>query len=186
MAFFVFIIHNIMFNRKYSYSSLHIGVPGELSQEIYDWGIKKIPDKILYRGEYGLKSGREDDVHITVLYGICTESVNKIEQSLEGEKPIEVEIDKIDLFITNQKYDVIKLNVLSQDLYKLNSKLDKSLEHVEKYEKFEPHITLAYVNKNSGWKYFGFDKFKGKRFVANEIIFSPRIENKQKILLAGS
>jgi len=174
-----------MFNKKYSYSSLHISVPEELSREIYDWGIKKIPDRILYKGKYGLKSGREDDVHITVLYGIYTENVIEIKKLLQPEKPIKIEIEKIDLFIANEKFDVLKLNVLSKELYELNEKLEKSLEHNKKYKKFEPHITLGYVRKNSGWKYFGFDKFKGKIFTSNEIIFSPRTENKQKILLEG-
>lgn len=99
--------------------------------------------------------GIESDPHITILYGIHPDKVDdktieSIVKSVDGDD-IKIDIDGVEVF-ENEKYDVVKMNVKSDYLTKLHYELSK-LPNSDKFENYNPHITMAFVNKGEGQKY---------------------------------
>lgn len=130
--------------------------------------------------EYGI----EDEPHITCQYGFhgdvtpeeITEFINKTNN------PISVNLNTVTRF-ENDEYDVIKVDVDSDDLHKLS---DEIREHFRgrleiTFPEYHPHMTLAYVKKGSMPHVDGYDMFKGKNFVFDEFVYSDAEENKYDI-----
>lgn len=117
-----------------------------------DW--KALQDLIdeddLYTEEAGY--GLEDKPHVTILYGL--------HEDIEDEE-IEVDINKIkepkmrfkDISTFNPKdYDVLKFDVESSDLVKLNKEF-REYPHTNSFPDYHAHATIAYVKKGTGKKY---------------------------------
>jgi 2'-5' RNA ligase len=142
--------------------------PNEPKKEVHEFGclmlqldipkwnyvLSQIDDEDLYTEENDSSYGKEDEPHVTVLYGFSENvDVDKIEQLLQKLKnPIEVTFTKIDLF-ENDKFDVVKFNVESPVLHKLHNYFKKNFENSDKYPSYQPHATIAYVKKGMGKKY---------------------------------
>lgn len=170
-----------MQNVKYDYSSTQINVPQPLANELINWGNKKIKNSEIFVSQTDPSFGREDEMHVTVLYGIHSDSHKEIEKCLSGTKPITVKLGKIDVFTNPENFDVVVVDVISKELHELNSLLTKSVEFTNKYKEYKPHITIAYVKKGKGIKYKGIDAFKGKEFTSDSIIFSSKTGIKKTI-----
>jgi len=98
--------------------------------------------------------GIETNPHVTLLFGIesnvSTEEVKKVFDNYHEE--IHVEIDGVGVF-ENPEFDVVKLNVIPDGaLQHLHDEL-KKLPNSDKFDIYQPHITLAYVKKGKGKKY---------------------------------
>ena len=63
---------------KYNFSSTQINVPEKLADEIISWGFKNLPESIIFNNYDDLFFGREDNSHITILYGIHINNFNLI------------------------------------------------------------------------------------------------------------
>lgn len=151
---------------KFSYVSLP--VPRELAAEILQWGDDHVPDSQIADGSHG----REDDIHITVLYGIHTESPNAVKREISGLKPLTIRLGKVSVFSNSDEYDVVKIDVHSRSLRALHALLKDRLDHTETYHEFSPHVTIAYVKKGRGWKYDGDATFDGRSFTSDALTFS--------------
>lgn len=171
-----------MQNVKYEYSSVHIDVPNPLADKIIEWGKQKIKDSDIYVSQTDPSFGREDEMHVTLLYGIHSETSEEITKIISGHNPISVKLGKIDVF-TNDKFDVVVIKVISEDLNEINHKLTDHVEFTSKYKEYKPHVTLAYVKKGKGWKYHGIDQWKDKEFQTDYIVFSSKNGTKQKLYL---
>ena len=161
----------------YDYSSVHIDVPDPISKEIIDWGSRKIPDRDLF---VATGMGRENEMHITVLYGIHAEKPDEVKDLIVGTKPFPIVLGKLDIFTSADKYDVVVVEAISPELVDLHEKL-KQLDHTNKYPKFRPHVTVAYVKKDRGWSYKGASMFADKAFEAKSVTFSSRKGMRQRI-----
>jgi 2'-5' RNA ligase len=170
-----------MQNVKYDYSSTHIDVPEPLASELIDWGKKKIKDADIFVSQTDTSFGREDEMHVTVLYGIHSDLPDEVTKIVSGQNKISVKLGDIDVFTNPEKFDVVVVKVISDDLNDLNEKLTKHVEFTNKYKEYKPHITLAYVKKGKGWKYHGLDKWRGKEFDTDYVIFSSKNGTKQKL-----
>jgi 2'-5' RNA ligase len=53
----------------------------------------------------------------------------------------------------NDEYDVLKFNVISNDLAKLNKLMKGNFEYTSNYPNYIPHLTIAYLKKGEGKKY---------------------------------
>ena len=62
------------------------------SSKIQKWSKKYISDDILYNKK---GFGREDDIHITLVYGICLDDPTIIKKIVEKEKPIKAKLKRI-------------------------------------------------------------------------------------------
>lgn len=143
-----------------------------------------IPEEDLYYAEegagdsYGPSYGRETDSHITVLYGLETRNPDDVIELLQGSGPVTVEFGEVSLF-ENEKYDVLKVSVVSPDLHKLNKLLRDQLEWENDYgDSYLPHVTIAYLKTGEGKKYVEEGstardrRFSGKRVVSSSFTYS--------------
>lgn len=133
---------------KYEFGCLMAMVNTESAKKIGEINKKLISDDILYFEE-GQEYGRENEPHITIKYGLTTNyPPKKIGEMVSHIKPFTVILESIDVF-SNPKFDVVKINVKSNVLEKLNRMLSK-LPNEDKYPIYRPHLTLAYVKPNTG------------------------------------
>jgi 2'-5' RNA ligase len=171
-----------MHNVRYDFSSCHIEVPQHLTDEIIEWGKTDVFDEDLYVNHRDpFHAGREDEIHITVLYGIHSELSDKVKPLIVGPEPIKVRLGATDVFSNPVKYDVVMIDVYSEELVKLHEKLQSQIKHTSKYPIYNPHITIAYVKKGKGWKHRGISLWEGKEFTCNCVVFSSKNGTKERI-----
>jgi hypothetical protein len=156
---------------KYDYSCTKINLPDVLSKSIIKWGMDNVPGNKLYV-EGDNSKGREDDIHVTVLYGITDDSPVRIAKIIGEIKPFEVRLGLINAFKDKEEYDVLKIEVEAGDLEKLYYNLVKKIKNESTFPTYNPHVTVAYVKKDSMDKFIGDETFKGKTFKVNNIVFS--------------
>lgn len=149
-----------------------------------------IPDDQLYTTEDPSKEGkygREDEPHITAFYGIKGNDISPIQLSLTGCGPVRARLGKISAFVNEDKpYDVLKIDVESDDLHKLHALIGASCDCDETWPVYHPHITLAYVKKGMSMPYVGASDFEGMELSFNSLTFSPAEGEKQEIPLGAT
>lgn len=165
---------------SHSYCSTQINLPKPLADKIIEWGKNHIKDSEIYEDEPG--KGREDEIHVTVLYGIKSDSPSTVKSILRNTESFTVELETISLF-TAPDYDVVKIDVQSHELVELNKLIKSKVAYVDNYPVFKPHVTIAYIQKGTGWKHDGVDVFEGKLFNADAVLFSNIDRVKTKITL---
>jgi hypothetical protein len=131
-----------LYSRIYGYSAVFINVP---SERILEWSTKNIPEDILVNNDNA--NGRETEIHVTALYGLHSPYSDSIKEIISDIKPFVLDFGMVSKFETTT-HDVIKIEVMSNELRKLN-KLLKTLPHTSKFDEYNPHCTLAYVKKGS-------------------------------------
>lgn len=111
-----------------------------------------IDDTDLYQPEDDPSYGKENEPHVTILFGlhddIPDEDVEKVMKNIV--KPV-IKFFDISLF-KNKKFEVIKFDVESPNLHRLNKRF-KEFPHTESFPKYHPHCTIAYVKPDKGDKY---------------------------------
>jgi hypothetical protein len=162
----------------HDYSSTQINLPLRLADEIQAWGLKHIPEPVVYKED---GHGRGVETHVTVLYGLHSSTPDEIIRLLKNEKPFQLELGEISMF-KGHKYDVVKIEVESDKLHELHEKIRDNTKNTQTFPDYHPHVTISYVKKD---KYKVRDKnhFVGKKFTAQEILFSSKLERKTKIPL---
>lgn len=127
-----------MIYKPYLASSIQFDIPNNLAYKIFDWGDNNIDESYILT--------REDNPHLTILNGITDK--NKLAHLwifLKLQKSFTIRLKDISIFY-NQNFNVVKINVESDELHKLQKNLKSNLLPYTKYEKYEPHITIAYTN----------------------------------------
>lgn len=158
----------------YKLSTTQIDLPKEIGQQIISWGELNIADDDLYVEEDG-GCGRETEQHCTVLYGLTDQQPSEaLRQIVKHTKPFLIELGGISIF-ENPKFDVVKLDVISEELHNLHYELRRSCPNENKYPDYKPHVTVAYVKPGVGKKYAQMDPFKvaqvPRDFWAYELLF---------------
>ena len=139
---------NQLLEQEYNYATVQINVPAPQSDFVFEWGRLNIPDKVLFYNDKG-DNPRELEQHITVKYGITVNEVPpELASIVEAYRPFPIYIGKVSLF-RNEECDVVKLDVESPWLRKLNAEISEALPHEDAYPEYHPHLTLAYVDKGS-------------------------------------
>lgn len=150
---------------KYSYGCVMLDVTNGDSIDIIRKMQDEIADEDLYNDpENPNRFGKQDDVHITALYGLVSEQDDEdaatpedVEKVVMKYKPFTVQISEISMF-DNEKFDVVKIAVIpSDELIALHEEL-KEFPYKSDFDTYVPHITLAYCLKGTGKKYL--KKFK--------------------------
>lgn len=158
----------------YKRSTTQIDLPKEIGGHIIQWGELNIADEDLYIDEKD-GCGRETEQHVTVLYGLTDPTPPEaLTHIVETTKPFLVEFGGVSVF-ENEKYDVIKLDVISEELHNLHMEIRRSCPNENKFPDYIPHCTIAYVQKGKGKKYAGQDVFKTAKvprdFWAYDLLF---------------
>jgi len=161
-------------NYEYGCLMLYVDIP---NWENFTKEIEKID---LYRPE-NERYGLEKDPHITILYGIHKDVDDDQVISMFSDltkNDFDIFVNGIDCF-HNDEFDVLKLNLESSELIKLN-KLARLLNHTNNFPTYDPHLTIAYLNKGMGNKYSD-TTFHTKINNINKIVYSKT--NGEKIFI---
>lgn len=147
-----------------------------LNSEIYDWlvdtGLKKVgverysgPMKYGDRAEKATTTGSRTKRVTTNSFG-----------------PVWMTLGRLSLF-QQPEHDVLKLDVESQGLERLNTELGK-LPNVQTHDNYEPHLTIAYLKPGTGWKYLADPSFlEWQSYVFTEMTFSDSERRQTELAL---
>jgi tRNA nucleotidyltransferase/poly(A) polymerase/2'-5' RNA ligase len=145
----------------------------------WEFILNKIKDVDLYHPEE-LQYGKEEEPHITVLYGF-NETVTPEDIRAEigdFDLPIKAKILGISLF-NNPEFDVVKLDIESPQLVELRRRVEQ-LPNTLTYTDYKPHMTIAYAIRGRGQKYV--HRFKTPiEIQSDKIVFSDKDRNKIKL-----
>lgn len=145
---------------EYGYATTDIKLPAEVADFLLSWNQLNIPEDALHVDEDGGK-GREREPHVTVKYGLIAQAVpEELRDIAQATAPFSIMIGVVSLFANNPKYDVVKLDVESPALRRLNKQVSDAVPHEDTYPDYHPHLTLAYVEKGSCDHLVGEDPFK--------------------------
>jgi len=127
----------------------------DIKKEAWDKFQDMIADEDIYTEEGEQSYGREDEPHVTVLYGLHADIPDSTIEGLidEMEGPT-LNLKKISIF-ENDKFDVVKFDIIGESekkLAKMNGEFAK-LPHTTDYPDYHPHSTIAYVKAGKGKKY---------------------------------
>lgn len=167
-------LKNILTEIKYDYGCVMAQIPSYAASRFIDFGKKIITDDMLYFDSNELDDyGREKEPHVTIKFGL-TKSYTREQMGLylKGTRPFFITIGGIDIF-ENPKFDVIKLNVEGEDLFKLRKVFD-TLPNTDDYKIYHPHMTLAYVKAGLGKKFKGKTIQSSSKILINVIKYSDR------------
>lgn len=165
-------------NKPRKFASTQFNLPEDLASKLQAIAAK-IPDKDL------ADDGRDDEPHCTLLWGLADSDVDKIKELAAGFGPVKIKLGKISLFHNKEKkYDVVKVDVESKDLHRLNKLIADNIEHESTFPDYKPHCTLAMVKLWEGDSLVGQEV--GGEFEASEFLFCPKDQSaKIKISLGG-
>ncbi len=163
-----------MAEADFSYSSTQVELPPALAAQVAAMA-SRIP-------KHHLAEPSNDVPHITVKYGLHTQHPQPVASVLKGEKPVRFRLGKTSLF-KHDDYDVVKVDVESDDLHRLNAKLRNSLEVTDTFPTYKPHVTVAYVKRGLGQQYAGLKGLDGVKASADTVVFSNVDHEKTPIRL---
>ena len=125
--------------------------------------------------------GREDDIHITVKYGLTQKvSFDDVKNAAAGSGPIDAVLDDVSLF-THEDFDVVKIGIKDcPKLHALNKAISK-LPNEDKFPVYKPHCTIAYVKAGSGKKYVqSLNSLSGTKLTFSSLTFSHYDDSTRK------
>jgi 2'-5' RNA ligase len=118
-----------------------------------------IDEKDLYQPEHDPTYGRENEPHVTLLYGLHGDVKDEeLEPVIEKIKKPKLSFGGVSAF-KNDNFEVLKFDVDSKDLHKANKKL-KEFPYTNSYPDYHPHCTIAYLKPGKADKYI--KKLKNK------------------------
>jgi hypothetical protein len=162
----------------YEYACAMFNLNPSDSAKVLSWSKKNIPERVLFTdGE----KGREDDIHVTILYGIHEDNPEDVQKIVKNFKPSPIQFGEVSKF-ESDKYDVLKISVNGPILFQMNKAL-KRLPYTSTFNEYKPHCTLAYVEKGSCDHLLGNKDFQGWNVTLNSVTFSPSEGNRSLIQL---
>lgn len=171
---------SLLQEEKYKYGTTQVNLPSAHADFVIKWGREMIKDDDLYYDEEG-GSGREKEPHITVLYGITEADPNdKVKELIKDTKPFTVRLLGISLFDDNPDYDVVKFEIESDELVNFANALRQICPNENKFPKYIPHATVAYVKKGRAVDLAGTLPFENDsapitgEFDVNEILWKAK------------
>ena len=150
----------------HKFSTTQVNLPQELQDELQTWVDSNVPTDDLHPTEK-----QEPPFHVTVKYGLHAKSPAAVEAILEGWGPVELTLGSIDMFTTNEDYDVLIVRAQSDDLVNMNHAISDALPHTDTQASYSPHVTLAYLKKGAGDEWVGDDSFTGKSATIDVVQF---------------
>jgi 2'-5' RNA ligase len=165
---------------SYSSYSTQVDLPGTLAERVLGWS-QIIPEIELYNNEEN-EYGKENDAHITVLYGIKDEDP-KIKSIIQSFKPFDIRLGIVTAFRDSKDYDVLKVGIESPVLHKMHYMLEANIKNKNSFPTYAPHMTLAYLKKSFVDKYIGDQSFQGTMFLNNVVMFCLKDSRKVPIIL---
>ncbi len=164
---------------NYEYSCVLFRMPKTLSKNILAWGRSNISNSDLYTEE--AKYGRENEIHVTVKYGLHTADARKIKNLINDFGSFAIALGDVSRFVPDDKdYDVVKINVDSKELSELHRKFGE-LPNTDEHDIYRAHCTVAYVKKGCCSTLSGNTDLKGKAAKIKNLTFSSHTGEKTEI-----
>lgn len=169
----------------YDYTCTMAYLPKDLSEKVLKIALE-IGDANLYDPkDEDHRFGRENEPHITVKFGTHTDDPEDIKEALKDMWPAKVTLGRISTF-KNEDCDVIKIDVISDDLAEANKRISKKCKCTDTHPEYKPHITIAYVTKGSCEYLEGMKNLDGVEVVFDEFAFQGKTGNRTMIPLLGT
>lgn len=169
----------------YSFGSTQFNLPQEIAEKVLSFA-HSIPL------ESCSSDGREETPHITVLYGLHLDhperEKRKIKALLLKTAPIRIRLGRLSLFPsleTGQSYEVLKIDVMSEQLRHLHYELLSLLPVTQTHPVYRPHVTLAYLKVGEGIQWRDKRDFEGITFLADTLLLSDRYGSQTSFSLEG-
>ena len=150
-----------------------------LDSELPNWAADNIKSGTL------AEEGIETETHCTVLYGFNLDfDSSKLQQEYGG---ITLKLGKVSRFECPE-YDVLKLAVESPDLVALNERLMREFENEVTPSKwsYNPHVTIAYVQKGTNKNLDGDKTFEGREIRVRQLLYSLPEKQGRVVIEASS
>jgi 2'-5' RNA ligase len=152
---------------SHKFGCVMLYLPKDMASQVHKWGEANVPD------EWLTGDGRETEMHVTVLYGLKPElELKDVEASLP-KSSVAVELGEISRFDTSPDFDVIKVEVEGDDLHEAHWTLAELPNEDPHAEKYQPHVTIAYVKKGKGKELDGSRPFDGLKLKLSDLVWSP-------------
>lgn len=136
---------------KFDYGSTQIDLP-ELKTSIDAWVKKYIKPEWVNETD-------KDIPHVTLLYGLLSNDTGPLRAIGKlFNSPIKLSIGNLNYFDTEES-DVLYASVESKELHKIHKMLSR-LPNENKYLKYKPHVTIAYLKKGYAKQFKGLNPFK--------------------------
>ena len=168
--------------QSYDNASTQVDLPDDLAKKILDWGHNNVADEDLYTKPDG-GMGRENEIHVTLLYGLKNDDPDEIAELIKGTGSFDVRLGLVTAFRDGDDNDVLKIDAEAPELQKLHYLIDEETDNDNSYPTYQPHVTIAYMKKGKADPYIGDDTFRGKKFKAEDITFSTKDNKKIQIPL---
>lgn len=98
--------------------------------------------------------GYEYEPHVTLVHGFHKEIDHKeLIEDMYQLKSVDVKLTGVSGF-ENDEFDVLKIDVSPDNLIKYRNHFLEKYKNTQDFEDYAPHITLAYLKKGTGKKYF--------------------------------
>jgi 2'-5' RNA ligase len=137
-------------NHKNEYGCVMVFL--DIDKEKWDDMESLIDDDDLYQPKGDKSYGKEKEPHVTILYGLHNDIPDKdIEKEILKIKKPSIKFKGVSVF-KNEKFDVLKFDVESEDMNELNKKF-REFPYTSTYDKYTPHSTIAYLKPNTSEKY---------------------------------
>lgn len=124
--------------------------------------------------------GKEKEFHITVKYGLHTDNVADVIPAVERFSNCVMQLGRTSLF-SNDEADVVKIDIVSEDLHELNKAISLQIPCTDTHLKYQPHLTLAYVKPGLGEKYLDMSDVEGMKINGHYLSFCNK-EGKEEII----
>jgi hypothetical protein len=161
---------------KRSYSCLMLDL-GDYTDHILELHDQICPCDI-YDAELG--HGLETEFHCTVKYGIHAEYTPLEVFNTIDLVPSTIKFKELSLF-KNEKYDVLKFDIISKDLNELNKQVSENLDCTDSFPVYHAHATVAYLKPGTGKHYLDMEcELLGKTITSDRYIFSN--PNSEKVM----
>jgi 2'-5' RNA ligase len=162
---------------------VQVNLPEVIADEVMLWGYKKVKDKDLYTPPEDYIHGREEEPHVTVLYGIHSQLPTEVTKLISNGLSFDIKLKNISIFTNNAMFDVVKVEAISPSLNYFNSLLRNNVGNTQYFNNYQPHVTVAYIKKGKCSDLCGGVDFKDVKWNVNTVIFSSKNGEKTPIRL---
>lgn len=148
----------------HKFSTTQINLPENLSDLIKAFAAA-IPNEDL------AEDGREDDIHLTLKYGLHTEDSEEVKTVLSEVESVQLILGKTNCFF-GEDHDVLWVGIKNAEWPNEVNSIISELEHTDTQVNYTPHVTVAYLKPGLGSKYTDNFFIEGKSFTAEEVEFN--------------